>query len=101
MAGRRLHACAAWVALAAPAHEDRTRIGITVSRKLGGAVQRNRARRRLREIVRRVLLADDSPLASLGIRYDVVLVARAGALELEFASLTELAHDLLRRLTKP
>jgi ribonuclease P protein component len=31
---------------------DRARLGFTVSRKVGGAVQRNRVRRRLREAAR-------------------------------------------------
>ena len=46
------------------------RLGVTVSTKLGSAVVRNRARRRLREIYR---------LAQPGMKqgYDVVLVARA------------------------
>lgn len=46
------------------------RVGLTVSRKVGGAVVRNRAKRRLRELVR-LTLAD---VAKPG--YDYVLVAR-------------------------
>ena len=46
------------------------RLGVTVSTKLGGAVVRNRARRRLREVFR---LAQ--PRMAQG--YDVILVARA------------------------
>jgi len=45
------------------------RLGITVSTKLGGAVQRNRIRRRLKEIYR---LNEDHITAG----YDIVLVAR-------------------------
>jgi len=45
------------------------RLGITVSSKLGGAVQRNRIRRRLKEVCR---LNRDS----LHIGYDIVVVAR-------------------------
>ena len=47
----------------------RNRLGVTVSTKLGGAVVRNRARRRLREVFR---------LAQPDLRtgYDVILVAR-------------------------
>ena len=36
---------------------DRNRLGVTVSTKLGGAVVRNRARRRLREVFRLILVA--------------------------------------------
>ena len=53
-----------------PNRLGRNRLGITVSTKLGGAVVRNRARRRLREVYR---LAQ--PNLKQG--YDLVLVARA------------------------
>ncbi len=49
------------------------RLGITASVKLGGAVQRNRARRRLREVYR--LHANE-----LRQGYDVILVARGRTL---------------------
>ena len=52
---------------------DHNRLGVTVSTKLGGAVVRNRARRRLREVYR---LAQ--PRMRRG--YDVVLVARSRCL---------------------
>ncbi|MFY7778531.1 MAG: ribonuclease P protein component [Elstera sp.] len=48
----------------------RPRIGFTASRKVGGAVQRNRARRRLREAVRAVLAAHAKP------GLDYVVIAR-------------------------
>ena len=51
---------------------DHNRLGITVSVKLGCAVRRNRARRRLRELFR---LAQ--PAMQQG--YDVVIVARSRA----------------------
>jgi len=54
------------------------RVGFTVSKKVGGAVERNRVRRRLREVVR---LSD---AASLRRGNDYVLVGRRPALELPF-----------------
>jgi ribonuclease P protein component len=60
---------------------------VTVSRNLKGSVQRNRARRRLRELARVSLLGPDSPLREVGIRYDVVLIARPPAVNAEFAEL--------------
>jgi ribonuclease P protein component len=57
------------------------RVGFTVSRKVGTAVERNRVRRRLRDIVRLV------PPGRLWPGYDYVLVGRRAALELPFARL--------------
>ena len=52
---------------------DAIRVGFTCSRKVGNAVMRNRARRRLREVARAVLPG----LARPG--WDYVLVGRPGA----------------------
>ena len=57
------------------------RVGITVSRKVGNAVQRNRARRRLRAAAREALPAVGAP----GIDY--VLIGRAGTLSRAYADL--------------
>jgi ribonuclease P protein component len=67
------------------------RFGFTASKSLGGAVVRNRARRRLKEAVR---LSGPS-LAVEG--YDYVLIARAGTVQRRF---TELIKDLERALSK-
>ena len=68
-----------------------TRVGLTVSTKLGHAVVRNRVRRRLREIVRH----NASCLPS---GYDIVIVARTAAVEAEFAALEKSFRTLTGRL---
>ena len=60
---------------------DINRIGITVSKKLGKAHIRNRARRRIREVYR---LNEDK----LTPGWDIVLVARSKCVDAEFAKLT-------------
>ena len=67
------------------------RFGFTATKRLGGAVVRNRARRRLKEAVR--LTA--SSRAREG--YDYVLIARGGAVQRPF---TEVIKDLQRALIK-
>ena len=64
-----------------PNRLGRNRLGITVSTKLGGAVVRNRARRRLREVFR---------LAQPDLRtgYDVILVARGRTVNGPYQKLT-------------
>ncbi len=76
------------------------RVGVTVSKQLKTAVERNRARRRLREVVRQSLLEPDSAVLRRGIRYDVVLIARPAALTLRFADLKEETEQAALRLSK-
>ena len=56
------------------------RIGITVSRALGGAVDRNRMKRRLREAVR-------AKYPGIGIPVDVVINPKKSLLDAEFSEL--------------
>lgn len=57
------------------------RLGVVTGRKVGGAVQRNRARRRLRECFRRQRHLFQG-------RYDVVLVARAALVQASWEDVT-------------
>ena len=57
-----------------------TRLGLTVSTKVGPAVVRNRVRRRLRELFR-------ANRASLPRGFDLVLIARPTAAKADFAGL--------------
>ena len=67
------------------------RLGITVTKKIGNAVVRNRYRRRLRDAAHAVL-----PIAGpLG--HDYVLIARMGGIERPFEALKA---DLTRALGK-
>ena len=56
------------------------RVGLTVTKKVGGAVERNRIKRRLREALRAPGLATDAA-------HDYVIVARRDALTVPFAGL--------------
>jgi ribonuclease P protein component len=68
------------------------RLGITVSGKVGGAVVRNRMKRRLRELARAVL-------PQLGIAgADHVLIGRAGGIERPFVQLRAELENALRKL---
>jgi ribonuclease P protein component len=70
------------------------RVGFTVSRKNGTATERNRIRRRLRELVRRL------PAVSLQPHSDYVLIGRRAALTCDFSGLLEDLHQALRRLDR-
>jgi ribonuclease P protein component len=82
---------------AAPRHEraqgdGQIRIGVTASRKVGGAVVRNRSKRRLRALAREVLPRAGRPAT------DYVLVARAATAERPFAMLVADLERALRRV---
>ena len=100
ISGRRFYSGKALVAFAVPSELDHNRVGVTASRALKRSVDRNRARRRLRELARVSLLGTDSPLSGVGIRYDVVLIARPAALEVAFADLVAEAQQAAIKLSK-
>lgn len=97
--GRRIYRGHGLVAFAVPSDREESRVGVTASRHFKSAVERNRARRRLRELARATILAADSGAALRGIRYDVVLIAQPAALTLRFADLRAEAEQAARRLT--
>ena len=75
------HANSFLVLYARKNHSDTNRVGVTVSKKLGGAVVRNRVRRRLREVYRL-----NETLFAPG--WDIVVVARSRCISAEFSKLT-------------
>lgn len=77
--------------LALPSAAGRRRVGLTVSTKVGGAVVRNRIKRRLREIYRKERDA-------LPPRIDLVLVAKSGAAHASFDTLREEFLEIARRV---
>jgi ribonuclease P protein component len=60
---------------------ERSRLGVTVSRRIGNAVVRNRVKRRVREFFRKELRAQLPP------RTSIVVIARGGADALESAAI--------------
>ena len=96
--GKRVYSGRAFVAFAVPREAPGSRVGITVSRSIKGSVDRNRARRRLREVSRTHLFGD-SAVTRRGIPLDVVLIARPAALEISYADLKAEATQVALKLS--
>jgi ribonuclease P protein component len=71
------------------------RIGITVTKKIGGAVVRNRMKRRFRALAREML-----PAAGVA-GADHVLIGRAGGVERPYAQLAAEFSKALAKINKP
>jgi ribonuclease P protein component len=67
-----------------------TRIGLSTPRTLGGAVQRNLVRRRLRELIR-------ARIDTIGPGWDLLIIARPAAATASQAELAAAVDALLRR----
>jgi len=80
-----------FVLLARPNDGQGLRYGITVTKKIGNAVVRNRMKRRFRELLREAL-----PVAGLP-DHDHVLIGREGGVERDF---TLLQQELAAALTR-
>lgn len=85
------NARAGFVLLTRPNEGRGIRFGITVTKKIGNAVVRNRMKRRFRELLRAAL-----PTAGLP-DHDHVLIGRAGGIERDFHLMAEELAKALER----
>jgi ribonuclease P protein component len=75
------------------AHPEAARVGLTVGKAMGKAVDRNRIKRRMREAVR-------GQLALLRTPVDVVLHPKRSAIDLDFAELEREVGAVFRAIQK-
>ena len=89
--GKRFHAASFSMQMAPRADVGgEPRVGLTVTKKEGGSTERNRIRRRLREVFRL------TPALSLLPAHDYVLVARRAALATPFTRLVGEVEEAVR-----
>ena len=80
-----------FVLLTRPNAGEGIRYGITVTKKIGNAVVRNRMKRRFRELLRAALPEKGLP------DHDHVLIGRAGGVERDFAQMAKELDILLEK----
>lgn len=85
------NARAGFVLLTRPNDGHGIRFGITVTKKIGNAVVRNRMKRRFRELLRAALPSQGLP------DHDHVLIGRAGGVERDFHLMAEELAKALER----
>lgn len=85
------NARAGFVLLTRPNGGQGMRFGITVTKKIGNAVVRNRMKRRFRELLRAALPVQGLP------DHDHVLIGRAGGIERDFHTMAEELGRALER----
>jgi ribonuclease P protein component len=92
--GPRMNSAAFVVQGRARGDDGPVRIGFTVTKKVGTATERNRVRRRLRELVKRLDAVSMRPHS------DYVLVGRRAALTRDFATMLDDLRSALHRLDR-
>ncbi len=90
-AGARVHASAFILQARTRAQAGPPRVGFTVSKQVGNAVERNRVRRRLRALIRL------APATALAAGHDYVVIGRRAALKAPFDAMMEELGGALRR----
>jgi ribonuclease P protein component len=68
------------------------RYGITATRKIGGAVIRNRCKRRLKEVIRKYRASDPSQAG-----FDLVLNVKSGLNEVDFTRLESAFSQVMKK----
>jgi ribonuclease P protein component len=92
--GLRMNSAAFVVQSRARGDDGPVRVGFTVTKKVGTATERNRVRRRLRELVKRLDVISMRPHS------DYVLVGRRAALTRDFATMLDDLRSALHRLER-
>jgi ribonuclease P protein component len=92
--GLRMNSAAFVVQSRARGDDGPVRVGFTVTKKVGTATERNRVRRRLRELVKRLDVISMRPHS------DYVLVGRRAALSRDFVTMLDDLRSALHRLDR-
>lgn len=83
---------------AVPNTRPHPRIGLSVSKRVGGSVTRNRVKRRLREIFRELVVPAREPGEANETDWDFVASARPGAAQASYDELRVSAQRLISRV---
>ena len=83
-----------------PARGQESRLGVTITKKVGNAVLRTQLKRWIREAFRRAPAELRTPsTAGTGAPYDLVVIAKSGVVDFSYAAIRdELHHGIARHL---
>ena len=93
--GQRIHS-SLFSAFFLKTESDEQRIGITVTRKIGNAVVRNRCKRRLREALKKYFNESNSSFGN-SFGFDLVINAKPSLIEAEFQQIIDGVAKSVRR----
>ena len=80
-----------FVVIVARSAESKARIGVAAGKRIGGAIQRNRAKRLLREGI-------CSLYPSIALEWDILLMARGPILDVKSPQVTGVLNTALRKM---
>lgn len=84
---------------AVPSANPEPRVGLSVSKRVGGSVTRNRVKRRLREIFKELVIAPEETDGRDETSWDFVASARPDAADATYEELKSSARRLISRVT--